>query len=378
MKKPYFSLDHLTVGYQGHAVVEDISIELAKGQILTLIGPNGAGKSTILKTIVGQLPVISGEIRIDQKNIADISRSELSRKMAVVLTEKIKTELMTCEEVVATGRFPYTGRFGRLSEDDYRVVEESMELVHVTQIRDKDFMRISDGQRQRVMLARAICQEPDIIILDEPTSFLDVKYKLEFLSVLQKLRSMKDLTVVMSIHELELAERVSDRILCVNGLKIDGYGSAEEIFRPGYITSLFGIHAGSFDESNTSMELKAPDRERQPDLFVLAGAGSARSVYGKLQRENTPFITGILYENDLDYPVASALAAQVISTPAFEPVSEDAMRQAQEAVNSCRKVICCRSEFGSLDTCSEQLLDYARSMNKEIDFLYADRYNGRK
>ena len=113
MKKPYFSLDHLTVGYQGHAVVEDISIELAKGQILTLIGPNGAGKSTILKTIVGQLPVISGEIRIDQKNIADISRSELSRKMAVVLTEKIKTELMTCEEVVATGRFPYTGRFGR-------------------------------------------------------------------------------------------------------------------------------------------------------------------------------------------------------------------------------------------------------------------------
>ena len=126
------------------------------------------------------------------------------------------------------------------------------------------------------------------------------------------------------------------------------------------------------------MELKAPDRERQPDLFVLAGAGSARSVYRKLQRENTPFITGILYENDLDYPVASALAAQVISTPAFEPVSEDAMRQAQEAVNSCRKVICCRSEFGSLDTCSEQLLDYARSMNKEIDFLYADRYNGRK
>jgi len=117
--------------------------------------------------------------------------TELSQKMAVVLTDKLRTELMTCEDVVATGRYPYTGRFGVLTEADHQVVREAMELVHVTELRDMDFAHISDGQRQRVMLARAICQEPEIIILDEPTSYLDVKYKLEFLSTLQELRNKK-------------------------------------------------------------------------------------------------------------------------------------------------------------------------------------------
>ena len=273
MSETYFALNHLTVGYQGHPVVEDINVSLKKGEILTLIGPNGAGKSTILKTIVGQLPSISGSIEVEHRNIRDISGSELSKMIAVVLTEKLKTELMTCEDVVATGRYPYTGRFGKLSEKDYQIVEEAMDLVHVTAIKDRDFMRISDGQRQRVMLARAICQEPDIIILDEPTSFLDVKYKLEFLSVLQQLRAMKNLTVIMSIHELELAERVSDKILCVNGIHIDGYGTAEEIFRPGYITGLFQIKAGTFDESNTSMELKALQAlEKRMETLAYNGA----------------------------------------------------------------------------------------------------------
>ena len=135
--------------------------------------------------------------------------------MAVVFTEKMKTELMTCEDVVSTGRYPYTGHFGILSKEDHDAVREAMELVHVTEIRHQDFTKISDGQRQRVMLARAICQEPEIIILDEPTSFLDVKYKLEFISVLQELQIKKGLTVIMSLHELELAKIVSDKILCI-------------------------------------------------------------------------------------------------------------------------------------------------------------------
>lgn len=237
----YFSTNAMCVGYQGIPLIKDIAVEIKKGEILTLIGPNGAGKSTVLKSIARQLSLIGGTAYLDGKDIARLSREELSQQMAVVFTDKLHTELMTCEDVVATGRYPYTGRFGILSKEDYGIVEEAMELVQVSSIRSQDFTRISDGQKQRVMLARAICQQPEIIILDEPTSFLDVKYKLEFLSLLMEMRRKKKLTVIMSLHELELAAEVSDRVLCVKGEFIDKFGPPEEIFTPDYICSLFDI-----------------------------------------------------------------------------------------------------------------------------------------
>ena len=187
MDKPYFQAEQMSVGYQRHLVVQDIEITLNQGEILTLIGPNGAGKSTVLKSIARQIEMLGGSIYLDQNELNRMSSQELSKKMAVVMTSKLRSEKMTCEDVVSTGRYPYTGRFGILSSDDKKVVKEAMDLVQVTPIKDLDFTRISDGQRQRVMLARAICQEPQILILDEPTSYLDVKYKLEFLSILQEM-----------------------------------------------------------------------------------------------------------------------------------------------------------------------------------------------
>lgn len=361
----YFKTEQMSVGYQGKSLIRDIEIGIHKGEILTLIGPNGAGKSTILKSIAKQLKIINGVVYLDKKELNHMSGSELSQRMAVVFTEKMKTELMTCEDVVATGRYPYTGHFGILSKEDYAAIEEAMELVHVTEIRNQDFTRISDGQRQRVMLARAICQEPEIIILDEPTSFLDVKYKLEFLSVLQELRIRKGLTVIMSIHELELAERVSDKILCVNGSCVERFGKPEEIFLSGYIKSLFGIETGSFDEENGNMELESAKGEA--DIFVIAGGGSGRSTYRKLQRERKSFLTGIIYENDLDFPAAKALAAELIAVKAFEPVDKAILEHAQKAIDSCSKVICCRKKFGSLEKFNKELFEYAFKSGKIIE-----------
>lgn len=242
----YFKAQKLAVGYDGTPLMENLEICLPKGEILTLIGPNGAGKSTILKSIAGQLKLLGGVIFLDEKNLTMFSGNELAKTMAVVFTDKLRTELMTCEDVVATGRYPYTGRFGVLSEQDYDIVRDAMELVHVMEIRNQDFTKISDGQRQRVMLARAICQEPEIIILDEPTSHLDLKYKLEFLSVLQELRRKKKLTVIMSLHELELAERISDKVLCVRKKSAERFGSPEEVFEPDYIAELFEISVRNF------------------------------------------------------------------------------------------------------------------------------------
>ena len=168
----YFQMKDLSVGYNGNSLIRDINIGINKGEIVTLIGPNGSGKSTILKSITRQLKVVGGNVFFDDTSLLKLPYKELASKMAVVLTDRIKTELMTCHDIVATGRYPYTGRLGILTQEDECLVEEAMQAVHAQELGNRDFNAISDGQKQRVLLARAICQNPDVIVLDEPTSFL--------------------------------------------------------------------------------------------------------------------------------------------------------------------------------------------------------------
>ncbi|MGN0342540.1 MAG: ABC transporter ATP-binding protein [Roseburia sp.] len=334
----YLHTENLIVGYNGQPLIRDIKIGVRPGEILTLIGPNGAGKTTILKTMIRQLSPLAGVVYLDGRGIPELSGQELSEKMSVVLTDRVHPEMMTCQEVVATGRYPYTGKFGVLSEEDRRIVREAMELVHITDLAERDFDRTSDGQKQRIMLARALCQQPDIIVLDEPTSFLDMKYKLEFLSILQRMTREKHLAVIMSLHELDLAERVSDQIACIKGDRVDRFGTPEEIFTDGYIPKLYDMTMGSFGEPTGTPELAAASGE--PQVFVIAGCGTGLPVYRRLQRQGIPFATGILFENDMDYPTAKALAARVISVPAFASIPEETLVCAKKIRESCRQVIC--------------------------------------
>ena len=187
MGDDYFQMKNLSVGYHGKALIHDICTDIQKGEIVTLIGPNGSGKSTILKSITRQLRMIGGAVYLDARNLREMSYKEMSTQMAVVLTERMKPELMTCRDVVAMGRYPYTGRLGILSKADEEKVDEAMEAVHARELGECSFQNISDGQRQRILLARAICQEPEVMILDEPTSFLDIRHKLELLAILRKM-----------------------------------------------------------------------------------------------------------------------------------------------------------------------------------------------
>lgn len=246
MNNYYFTTKKMCVGYDAKPLIKDIEIVLPRGEVLCLIGPNGAGKSTVLKSIARQLSLLGGTVCLGDDDMAEMRAEELAKRMSVVFTERVKVELKSCRDMVATGRYPYTGWFGILSEEDERIVDEVMELTHITDISEKDFSRISDGQKQRVMLARAICQEPEIVILDEPTSYLDIRHKLEFLLLLQEMREKRGLTVIMSLHELELAKIVSDKILCLKGEYVERYGTPEEIFESDFIEQLFGINEKNF------------------------------------------------------------------------------------------------------------------------------------
>lgn len=237
---------NLCIGYEKE-IVKDINICVDESSIVVVIGPNGAGKTTLLKTLCGFIRSLSGAIYFDNTDMSNLSLKEKSKLIAAVLTEKTYADY-TCEEMVAMGRYPYTNGIGMLSEGDRKIVEDSMKLTEVDGIKDREFQKISDGQKQRVLLARAICQRPKVLILDEPTSFLDVKYKMEFLKLLKSLSKKMGFSVIMSLHELDMAKQIADKIVCIKGNSIDRVGTVDEIFSKGYIKELFDITSSDFDE----------------------------------------------------------------------------------------------------------------------------------
>lgn len=359
-----FHTKQLAVGYGEEPLIKDIEIRLEQGRILTLIGPNGAGKSTILKSIAKYLEPMYGTCYIDSKDIGAMPNREFAKQMSVVLTHKMNTELMNCQEIVETGRYPYTGSLGILSAEDHRQVQLAMEQVHVWELRHRDFMRISDGQRQRIMLARAICQNPQIIVLDEPSSFLDIHYKLELLDTLRDMARTRGISVIMSLHELDLAQRVSDEVMCVSGAYISHYGKPHEIFQKALIHGLYGLEEGGYNPLFGSLEMRRPVGE--PKTFVIAGGGSGIETYRSLQRQQIPFVTGVLHENDVDFQVARDLATVIVSERSFCTISDASYGQALRALEGCDTVINCLQEYGEINARNQLLFDAAIAMGCKV------------
>lgn len=354
----YFKTEGMAVGYNGDVLIHDICVGLEKGKILTLIGPNGAGKSTILKSITRQLAMLRGAVFIGGEDIAAWPPKELARRMAVVLTDRVRPELMTCAEMVAMGRYPYTNLFGKLTPQDKAAVHEALERVHALDLAGQDFMTLSDGQRQRIMLARAICQEPEVIVLDEPTAYLDIRHKVELLDILREMAQKKNITVIMSLHEIDLATKISDYLLCVKGETVAAFGAPEAILRGRAIEQLYDMEKGSYDLLFGSVELTKP--QGAPQVFVVAGGGCGAAVYRALQKRELPFATGILFENDVDCRVAQALSDHVVATPAFEPVGEREIEAARALMLQCRAVVDAGAPIGTLNRANGDLLALAR------------------
>ena len=350
----YFRTEDLAVGYNGKILIHDINVEIERGKILTLIGPNGAGKSTILKSVTKQISRIHGAVYIGRQEINNWSLKDMAKKVAVVLTQRINPELMSCAEVVAMGRYPYTNLVGRLTEQDKKIVEDALKRVNAIDLADQEFSTLSDGQKQRILLARALCQEPEIIVLDEPTAYLDVRHKIELLGILREMARNKKITIIMSLHEIDLATKISDYIMCVKGDTIERFGTPEEIFESDTIEELYDMKDGSYNNFFGSVELEKVTGE--PEVFVVAGGGFGIPFYRVLQKKQIPFATGILFENDIDCEVAKVLSDHVVKTKAFEPMDERLFRQAATLMEHCRYVLDAGTPVGSLNEYNKKLI----------------------
>ena len=236
----YCETHDLAVGYDA-PLLQGINLQAERGKILALIGPNGAGKSTLLKTLAGQLAAQGGAVLLDGRGLTDYTPSARARKLALMVPHTARTELTTAFEVAAAGRYPDTGRLGILSEADRQQVRDALQLVQADALADRDFAKLSDGQRQRVLLARAVCQQPEILLLDEPTSFLDVKGKAELMSILRTLARDKNVAVVVTLHELELARKLADAVVCVAPQGVSAVLTPQAAFAEENICRLFDL-----------------------------------------------------------------------------------------------------------------------------------------
>lgn len=208
------SLSQLSVGYTpSHPVISDINLELRSGQLACLIGENGIGKSTLLKTLTGFLPKLKGSLLLGNRDIESFSQRELARQVSIVLTQKPDVQNLTIEEIIGLGRSPYTGFFGRLRAEDRKVVDDAIATMGIEKLRGRMIQTLSDGERQKVMIAKALAQETSIILLDEPTAFLDFPSKAETFLSLQRMAHERDKLILLSTHDLELAVRFADSLL---------------------------------------------------------------------------------------------------------------------------------------------------------------------
>ena len=222
--------NRLTVGYRGHRVVEDISLSLPCGRLVCLLGPNGAGKSTLLRTLCGFQPPIAGTVTISGSDITTMSAAEVARLVSVVLTDRPLTSSLTAAEMVGMGRAPYTGFWGRLSDDDRRLVSEAMQTVGIAPLATRRMGQLSDGELQKVMIAKALAQHTPVIVLDEPTAFLDYPSKVAVMKTLARLAHDEGKTILMSTHDLELAAQLGDELMEIENKHIRKI-AADEVSR---------------------------------------------------------------------------------------------------------------------------------------------------
>lgn len=245
--------------YGNKKILDNISFEVESGEILGILGPNGSGKTTLLNVLNGVLKKKNGDIFIKNKKIEDYSRKELAKIMAILPQDMSPSFDFTVYEIVSMGRYPHLGLLDSFSEKDEKMIENAMEITDVLKFKNKSIREISGGERQRVFIARAIAQEPEIILLDEPTSNLDLKYQIEILDIIEKMRK-EGKTIIISMHDVNLAIKYCSRLALLSSGKIYAIGKPDEIIDEKSISEVYGIEGKIIRNGNNRIVFVLPEK----------------------------------------------------------------------------------------------------------------------
>ena len=232
----------LKIGYKGNALMPPIDVTLHEGEAVALVGANGSGKTTLFKTLTGNLKPIEGQIHLCDKTLSDYSPNERAKLFSLVLTEKPDDLFLKVFDIVAAGRYPHSGLMAKLRKEDLKMIQEKLKITGVDHLIDRDFVSLSDGEKQKVMIAKALVQDTPIIYMDEPSAFLDFPSKVELLKLISRLASEENKTILYSSHDLELLMKHAATMWVVAKGKPMVVGTPEEISNHGFLTSYIGYH----------------------------------------------------------------------------------------------------------------------------------------
>lgn len=353
----------LKVGYGKKIVVDTIDISGFKGQVLCLLGPNGAGKSTILRTLSGLLEPIAGVVYVNDQELKDKKKKQLAKELAIVLTKKFTGGLMKVYDVVAMGRYPHTDRFGSLEEHDHKLIQEALKTVNADYLSDRYYEELSDGEKQKVMVARALVQEPEVMVLDEPTTHLDIRHRLELIDLLKNLSREKNMTIIVALHEIDLALKSCDKVLLIKNNQIIGYGTPEDVVNEDVICDLYDIKNANFNNLLGSIEL---ENRHSPAVFVIPGNGCGITIYRLLTKHQIGTVTGIVHENDIDYEIARTMGLIIKSESAFEEITDANFLSAKKMMDEVDIVIDSGFPIRKMNRKNLDLLFYAILKEKKI------------
>jgi iron complex transport system ATP-binding protein len=343
-------LSGVDVHYGARKVLDGISFNAKKGVFVGIIGPNGSGKTTLLKAISRVITPTGGIVQLDGQPLFALSSRELAQSVAVVPQETGPGFDFTVSDVVMMGRYPHMRRFSKEREEDYAICRKAMALTGITHLSDRSIHAISGGELQRVIIARALAQQPRHLLLDEATSHLDISHQVDILATIKKLS--EEIAVIGVFHDLNLASYFCDEIIVIKDGKIAAAGTPVEVITPAMLRSIFDLDAAVSIHPVTGKPLVVPLPQSPPApggslrVHVICGGGTGSDLLRALHRAGCQVSAGILSMNDSDYETAGALGIFCITEPPFCPITDPARKELLEQITAADAVIMTATPVG--------------------------------
>ncbi len=352
---PLLEIDGISFGYDSQPLLYDIHARVNAGEMVGLLGPNGSGKTTLLRLVSGILRPQQGRILLEGRDLQTWGRRGIARRIAVVPQELHVPFAFTVEEMVSLGRTPFVSFLGTRSKQDIRIVQEAMQSTEITALAGRIFNELSGGERQRVVIAMALAQQPLLLLLDEPTSHLDIKYQIEILELVQSLNHRLGVSVIAAMHDLNLAARYFSRLLLFQRGIVADAGPAE-VLEPQLLRRVYGIdvqvgilrgaaHLSILPPGEEAQEIEQ-EKPNRPRVHLMAGGGSGELLMRGLADAHVPFIAGALNIGDSDHALALRLASEVITEQPYAPISVAALEQVRTSLMQASLLILCPMPIG--------------------------------